>query len=260
MFQIFTKCLKCHNMSRQTLTIIPLTLFAIFLTGCVPVMPSATSTAATVVTLDQERRTTGEVIDDKSIYLQLLAWSIEDSDAKSSNLSFMVYKRVTLIAGQAPSPEIKSSIFQKIKLKFPSIDRIIDEVAISKNNSLVGKAKDIAITTQVEASLLNQEVVNPVHVRVMTENANVYLMGDVTKREGDGAAKAASKANGVNTIVKHFNYLDARPLAEINREKEREARELAEKNRALSEKEREAKRQDLLRQLKELGSPEGTPF
>jgi len=247
-------------MSKQTSKIISLTILAMLLNACVPVIPTATSTAATVVTIDQERRTTGEVIDDKSIYLQLLAWSIEDSDAKNSNLNFMIYKRAALIAGQAPSPEIKSRIFQNIKLKFPSIDRIIDEVAISKNNSLVGKAKDLAITAQVEASLLNQEVVNPIHVRVMTENANVYLMGDVTKREGDGAVKAASKANGVNIIVKHFNYLDARPLAEINREKEREARELAEKNRALSEKEREAKRQDLLRQLKELGSPEGTPF
>ena len=247
-------------MSSKTFKIILLASFALFLNGCVPVIPSATSTAATVVTIDQERRTAGEVIDDKSIYLQLLAWSIEDSEAKNSNLSFLAYKRVVLIAGQAPSPEIKSSIFQKIKLKFPSIDRIIDEVVVSKNNSLVGKAKDIAITAQVEASLLNQELVNPIHVRVMTENANVYLMGDVTKREGDGAAKAASKANGVNTIVKHFNYLDARPLVEINREREREARELAEKNRALSEKERQAKRQDLLRQLKELGSPEGTPF
>ena len=247
-------------MSSKTFKIILLASFALFLNGCVPVIPSATSTAATVVAIDHERRTAGEVIDDKSIYLQLLAWSIEDSEAKNSNLSFLAYKRVVLIAGQAPSPEIKSSIFQKIKLKFPSIDRIIDEVVVSKNNSLVGKAKDIAITAQVEASLLNQELVNPIHVRVMTENANVYLMGDVTKREGDGAAKAASKANGVNTIVKHFNYLDARPLAEINREREREARELAEKNRALSERERETKRQDLLRQLKELGSPEGTPF
>jgi len=247
-------------MSKQIFKIISLTLFAVFLNACVPVVPSATSTAATVVTMDHERRTTGEVIDDKSIYLQLLAWSIEDLEAKSSNLNFMIYKRVALIAGQAPSPEIKSSIFQNIKLKFPSIDRIIDEVVISKNNSLIGKAKDIAITAQVEASLLSQEVVNPIHVRVMTVNANVYLMGDVTKREGDGAVKAASKANGINTIVKHFNYLDARPLAEINKDKEREARELAEKNRALSEKEREAKRQDLLRQLKELGSPEGTPF
>ena len=254
MFKIVT------HMSRKTLKIISLALFATFLSGCVPVLPSATSTAATVVTIDQERRTTGEVIDDKSIYLQLIAWSIEDPEAKNSNLSFLVYKRVALIAGQAPSPGIKSNIFQKVKLKFPSIDRIIDEVVISKNNSLVGKAKDIAITAQVEASLLNQEMVNPIHVRVMTENANVYLMGDVTKREGDGAVKAASKANGVNTIVKHFNYLDARPLVEINREREREARELAEKNRALSEKERQAKRQDLLRQLKELGSPEGTPF
>jgi len=88
MFQIFTKCLKCHNMSRQTLTIIPLTLFAIFLNGCVPVIPSATSTAATVVTIDQERRTTGEVIDDKSIYLQLLAWSAKDSEAKKFKSKF----------------------------------------------------------------------------------------------------------------------------------------------------------------------------
>jgi len=160
-------------MSRKTLKIISLALFATFLSGCVPVLPSATSTAATVVTIDQERRTTGEVIDDKSIYLQLIAWSIEDPEAKNSNLSFLVYKRVALIAGQAPSPGIKSSIFQKVKLKFPSIDRIIDEVVISKNNSLVGKAKDIAITAQVEASLLNQEMVNPIHVRVMTENANV---------------------------------------------------------------------------------------
>ena len=231
-----------------------------FLNGCVPVIPSATSTAATAFTMDQDRRTAGEVIDDNSIKLQLMAWNIDDFDAKSSNLSFLVYKRVALIAGQAPSPEIKSSIFQKIKLKFPSIDRIIDEVVISKKNSLVGKAKDIAITAQVEASLLNQEVVNPIHVRVMTENANVYLMGDVTKREGDGAVKAASKANGVNTIVKHFNYLDARPQSEINRERERETRKIAEKNLALSEKEREAKKLDLLRQLKELGSPEGTPF
>ena len=149
MFQIFTKCLKCHFMSRQTFTIIPITLFAIFLSGCIPVIPSATSTAATVITIDQERRTAGEVIDDKSIYFQLLAWSVEDSAAKNSNLSFMVYKRVALIAGQAPSPEIKSSIFQKIKLKFPSIDRIIDEVVISKNNSLVGKAKDLAITPRL---------------------------------------------------------------------------------------------------------------
>jgi len=210
--------------------------------------------------MDQERRTTGEIIDDKSISLQLLAWSMGDSEAKNSNLSFLVYKRVVLVAGQAPNPEIKSSIFQKIKLKFPSIDRIIDEVVISKNNSLVGKAKDITITAQVEASLFNQEVVNPIHVRVMTDNANVYLMGDVTKREGNAAVKAASKANGVNTIVKHFNYLNARPPAEIKREREREVRQLAEKNRALSEKERESKRQDLLNQLKELGSPEGTPF
>ena len=59
-------------MSRQTFTIILLTLFAMFLNGCVPAIPSATSTAATAFTMDQDRRTAGEVIDDNSIKLQLI--------------------------------------------------------------------------------------------------------------------------------------------------------------------------------------------
>jgi osmotically-inducible protein OsmY len=60
---------------------------------------------------------------------------------------------------------------------------------------------------QVEALFYDQEVFHPAHIRVMTENKTVYLMGAVTKREADKAVKSATKVNGVKKVVKFFNYL-----------------------------------------------------
>jgi len=231
-----------------------------FLNGCVPVIPAGASTAATAVSADNDRRSTGELIDDKSLHLRLFSWLLENESAKKSNISLLIYKKNVLVAGQTPNAADKSNILGKIQSDFPEINRVIDEISITKNNSLVGKAKDISITALVEANLLNQEVVNPTHVRVMTESGVVYLMGDVTKREADAAVKSASKANGVKSIIKHFNYLTTRPEAEILKEKQQEELKKAEQLKKLSEKEKALKREELLKQLRELGGPEGTPF
>jgi len=231
-----------------------------FLNGCVPVIPAGASTAATAVSVDNDRRSTGEVIDDKSLHLRLFSWLLENESAKKSNISLLIYKKNVLVAGQVPNATDKSNILREIQSDFPEINRVIDEISITKNNSLVGKAKDISITALVEANLLSQEVVNPTHVRVMTEGGVVYLMGDVTKREADAAVKSASKANGVKSIIKHFNYLTARPQAEILKEKQQEELKKSEQLKKLSEKEKAIKREELLKQLRELGSPEGTPF
>jgi len=164
------------------------------------------------------------------------------------------------VAGQSPSAKTKSSILQNIAKKFPSVERIIDEIEIGKNNSLIGRAKDIAITAQVEASLLTQETVNPIHVRVITEKETVYLMGDVTKREADAAVKSVSKVNGVTKIIKHFNYLNAIPQVEIDRALAKEKRMLEEAERKAKLQEIDKKKQELLKELRALGLPEGTPF
>jgi len=112
----------------------------------------------------------------------------------------------------------------------------------------------------VEASLLTQETVNPIHVRVITEKETVYLMGDVTKREADAAVKWASKVNGVTKIIKHFNYLNSIPQVEIDRALAKEKRMLEEAERKAKLQEIENKKQELLKELRALGLPEGTPF
>jgi osmotically-inducible protein OsmY len=46
------------------------------------------------------------------------------------------------------------------------------------------------------------------HVKVVTENSVVYLMGLVKHKEADDAAEIASSTSGVQRVVKVFEYID----------------------------------------------------
>jgi osmotically-inducible protein OsmY len=45
------------------------------------------------------------------------------------------------------------------------------------------------------------------HVKVVTENSIVYLMGYVTQKEADTAVEIARNVSGVTTVVKVFEYM-----------------------------------------------------
>ncbi|RUM76703.1 MAG: BON domain-containing protein, partial [Candidatus Thioglobus sp.] len=117
-----------------------------------------------------------------------------------------------------------------------------------------------AITTQVEVLFQNQEVFHPTHVKVMTENQTVYLMGKVTKREADKAATTSAKAKGVRKVVKLFDYLKTRPAAEIERDNQRR---IAEEKQAELDKKRaelEAEKAKIQQQINILTGTNGTVF
>ena len=60
---------------KKTLLLSILILNSILLSGCIV---SSASTVSTVVSVANERRTTGEIIDDKTIGLRLFAWSTKE--------------------------------------------------------------------------------------------------------------------------------------------------------------------------------------
>ena len=56
--------------------------------------------------------------------------------------------------------------------------------------------------------LLVTRNLDPTRVKVVTEASVVYLMGLVTHAEGDLAAERAATIEGVERIVKVFEYID----------------------------------------------------
>ena len=243
-------------MKKITLLLL-LVINSLFLSGCLP----AVSTLSTAVSVNNDRCTAGEVLDDRTIAFKLFAWPSTDAELNEAHLNFMVYGKTVLITGETPSNALRKYAASQTKAQDAKIKQVFNEITVGPNSGLLNRAKDAAITAQVEALFHDQEVFHPTHVRVMTENQTVYLMGAVTKREADNAVKAAAKAKWVKKVVKLFNYLKTRPAAEVERDRQREL--VAQKKSELKKQQAEldAKKSALKQQLRALGdNAEGTPY
>jgi len=69
------------------------------------------------------------------------------------------------------------------------------------------KANDAYLTSKVKARFVSENRFKANHVKVITENSTVYLLGLVNRQEGDDAAEIASTTGGVLKVVKVFEYL-----------------------------------------------------
>ena len=223
------------------------------LSSCSPLAQGAAA-VSTVATMSNDRRSAGEILDDKTINLSLSSIVRKDTILEDMHINFMVYNKAVLMVGESPSAEARDYLEKQIKRNAPKIKQLINEVAVMPNSSYLSRAKDGIITVQIETLFLNQEVFHPAHVRIMTERRTVYLMGSVTKREAEHATNLATRAKNVDKVVKLFNYLLVRPAKEIERDNKRKAE--AERKSELDSKraELEAAQSALQRQIEELNA------
>mgnify|MGYP006110696123 FL=1 len=223
------------------------------LSSCAPLVQGAAA-VTTVATMSNDRRTMGEILDDKTLYIELGNLVADDTMLDDSHINFNVYNQSVLMTGEAPDINTRDYLESIVKSKSPKIKQLVNEVDVMPKSSYLNRARDGVITVQVETLFFDQEVFHPSHVSVLTEKGVVYLMGSVTKREAEHATNIASKAKNVKKVIKLFNYLLARPSKEVERDNKK--KEAAEKRSELEAKkaELEVKQNELNQQLYELGS------
>ena len=182
---------------------------------------SILSMAKTLITTDLDRRTIGSIADDELIDLSLEAWATNDKKLKNAHLNFNLYNKNLLITGEVPSLEVKKYLINHISLNYGKVNNVRDAIKIALASSFLDRAKDKLIDGKIKLSFNSQEVFNPVHINYHTENTVVYLMGDVTAREGKKVGLVVARIDGVSGVVKYFNYIDKVPQKEIDRAKSR---------------------------------------
>jgi len=238
---------------KKVIILFALLISSTILSSCSPIIQGAAA-VTTVATMSNDRRSMGEILDDKTLYMNLGNIVSKDLMLDDTHINFNVYNKSVLMTGEVPTDDLKNYLEELIKKKAPTMNQLMNEVAVMSNSSYLNRARDGVISVQIEALFLDQEVFHPSHVSVLTERATVYLMGSVTKREAEHATNVASKAKNVKKVVKLFNYLLVRPTAEIERDNKK--REVAEKKAALEAKqaELEAAQNELQQQINELNS------
>ena len=238
---------------KKVMLLCTLLVTSFIFSSCSPILQGAAA-VTTVATMSNDRRSAGEIIDDKTLNFNLSNIVRKDAILEDMHINFMVYNKAVLMLGEAPSIEARDYLEKQIKQKIPKIRKFINEVSVMPNSSYLSRAKDGIITVQVDALFLDQEVFHPTHVRVITERRTVYLMGSVTKREAEHATNLATKAKNVDKVVKLFNYLLVRPAEEIERDNKRKVE--AERRAELEAKktELEAAQTALQQQINELST------
>jgi osmotically-inducible protein OsmY len=172
------------------------------LNGCAPVIVAAGVGATAVVAND--RRTAGAQLDDESIELKI-GTAINSSYGQSVHVNVTSYNGIALLTGEVSSTEIKDDIVNVAKTT-PRVKAVENFLVIGPMSGLSERTNDSYITSKVKARFVESDKLSTLNVKVVTEQATVYLMGIVTRDEGAAAAQIAATTSGVARVVKVFEY------------------------------------------------------
>lgn len=177
----------------------------IFLQGCFPL--AATGVGATVLLVD-DRRSAGIYVEDENIEWKAAARVYEKF--KDVHVNVTSYNLSVLLTGEVPGEQAKKDIEQAIR-EIASVKNVTNELVIAGNASFASRSSDAIITTSAKARFLNNGKFSANRVKVVTEAGTIFLMGIVTREEGDAAAEIARTTSGVSRVVKVFEYIETAP-------------------------------------------------
>lgn len=188
---------------------LPITQFLIVaviatqLTACFPVVVGG---AAAGGLMAADRRTAGAYVDDEAIEIKAER-NIDDELGDKIHVNVTSYNRNVLITGEAIDEATKAKA-ESIAKSVANVRGVTNELAISAASSRMERNNDAYITTKVKARMLTEHRFPVNYVKVVTEDSVVYLMGIVTHQEADDAVEIARGTDGVQKVVKVFEYLD----------------------------------------------------
>ena len=182
-------------------------------TGCAPLLVGGAVAGGVMVAAD--RRSVGLQVEDEAIEGRVSrALGSRFFDGNTHRISVNAYNRRVLLTGEVPSEADKAEA-GKLAAAMENVRVVSNELVIGTVSTQANRNNDAAITTKVRAALLAEKNVPSGTVSVTTRRSVVYLMGRVSAAEGDLAARAASRVEGVREVVKLFDLLSESEIKAI---------------------------------------------
>lgn len=196
-----------YSRSRLFFTI---ALIAPLLGACVPalIVGGAAGTAISY----HDRRTTGIQADDETA-----EWKgrnrLPAPYRDKANVNFTSFNRILLVSGEVPDESARRAIGEMAE-GIEGTRQVHNELQIAPPTTLGSRSNDVFISSKFKARLLDTDQVASNHIKPVTENGVLFLMGMVSEREARAAIDIARSTAGVRKVVTLFEVL---PDTEIRR-------------------------------------------
>lgn len=183
----------------MTAFLVPLSL----LTGCVPLAVTGAA-AGTGVTLAEDRRSTGTMVGDESIEYRSNS-RIKDKFGRKVHVEVTSYNARVLLTGEVSSERVRKEV-EDIVSAVEEVRHVTNRIVVGEIRPLTSRSHDAWITSKVKARAVNEGKFQAAHIKVVTENGVVYLMGIVDREEAQNAVEIARSTGGVSDVVSVFEY------------------------------------------------------
>lgn len=178
--------------------------------ACVPAL-IATGAAGTAISY-HDRRSTGIQADDETS-----EWKgrnrVPARYRDNANVNFTAFDRVLLVSGEVADDAARAEIGEMAE-RIEGIRKVHNELQIAPPSTLATRSNDVFISSKYKARLLDTDQVSSNHIKPVTENGVLFLMGIVSEREAKAAIDIARTTAGVRKVVNLFEIL---PDEEIRR-------------------------------------------
>lgn len=173
--------------------------------GCTTLVDATTSKP---IELNPGERSLGVRIDDGKLET-IASVNINKAHERLDEAPIAVhsYNAVVLLVGQVPNKELRSLAGDTVG-KIHSVRQVHNELEVEAPISFLTRSKDTWISTKVKTKLLASRDVEGGRVKVVTENGSVFLMGLVSRAEGNKITEIVRHTGGVKKVVRVFEYID----------------------------------------------------
>jgi len=192
-----------NNLWKQALLAL---LLVPFFSGCALLVAAGVATVGTGVAVSQDRRTGGMLVEDQNIESKSNQ-RIRDKMGGNLHVNVVSFNRNVLLTGEVPSESARKEIEQIVK-DVEHVRNVLNEIAVGPVSSFASRSNDALITSKVKGRFMDGGKFQINHVKVITEDSVVYLLGIVNTDEAGNAVDIARSTKGVRKVVKVFEYMN----------------------------------------------------
>ena len=122
-----------------------------------------------------------------------------------TNVSVTIWNAVVLLTGEVPDQQAIDRILDIAKSHHYT-RQVVNRSELAGRTNMASRINDSWLTGRVKTALVVSGTVDPTRFKVVTERANVYLMGLVTSAEATEAVMIVRSVPGVVRVIKVFEY------------------------------------------------------
>ena len=152
--------------------------------------------------VDSSMNKVGNFMDDSTITAKVKAALVDHESIKSTDISVKTDQKVVTLSGFVES-QAQAEEAVNVTKGVEGVTSVSDKLHVrdSKNTSVKGYAGDTAITSEVKAKLLADDIVPSRKVKVETTDGVVQLSGTVDSQAQSERAESIAKAiDGVKSV------------------------------------------------------------